>query len=196
MTGTKFIVRFKRKRQHKTNYKRRLTLIKFGGPRLVIRRSTNKITAQIVRYKKEGDETLVHADSKELVKYGWKGNLKNIPSAYLTGFLCALKASKNKIKEAILDIGLYPGVKNSKVYSALVGAVEGGLKISYDKDVFPEKERITGKHIAKYALELKKSNLEKYKKLFSDYLKKNLQPEDIEKHFEEIKNKIVKEYGK
>lgn len=196
MTGPKYIVKFKGKRKHKTNYRKRLALVKSGLPRLVVRKSTSKITVQLIKYSKKGDTTIAYANSKDLIKYGWKVNLKNLPSSYLTGLLCGLKSVKKKIKKAILDTGLHPNIKNSRIYAALLGAIDAGLSISYDEKIFPKKERIKGKHIADYAAELKKSNLEKYKRLFSDYLKKKFKPEDIEKHFEEIKNKIVKEYGK
>jgi len=37
---------------------------------------------------------------------------------------------------------------------------------------------------------LKKENPEKYKKQFSVYIKGKIEPEDIQKHFQEIKRKI------
>jgi len=42
---------------------------------------------------------------------------------------------------------------------------------------------------------LKEKDPEKYNRQFSRYLKNGLEPEKIVEHFEEVKNKILKEYG-
>ncbi len=52
-----------------------------------------------------GDEVVVSATSKELVGFGWKGGLKNTPSAYLVGLIIGYKALLKGVKRAILDIG-------------------------------------------------------------------------------------------
>ena len=61
-------------------------------------------------------------------------------------------------------------------------------KLAYD--VIPA-ERIKGSHISKYAT-LLRTDQDKYKKQFSNYLKINFNPEEFENHFLEIKNKILK----
>jgi len=38
---------------------------------------------------------------------------------------------------------------------------------------------------------LKENDPERYEKQFSSYLKNGLKPENISKHFEEVKNKII-----
>ena len=184
------IVQLRRKREKKTNYKRRIALLVSGKPRLVIRKSLCNINIQIIEYKPEGDNVLVSANSKELVKFGYLLNRSNIPRAYLTGLLLGQKAKKKAVKEAILDIGLNTNVKGSRIYAALKGVVDSGLKIPCQDDVFPPEERINGNHILKYAEKLKKESKEKYEKQFSSYIKKN--SEDVKKQFNDVKDKIMK----
>lgn len=137
----------RRRREGKTDYRLRLKLIKSGKPRLVVRKSSNNMTCQIIQYKPGGDITLVSADSRELPKLGWKLHRGNIPSAYLTGMLCGAKAKGRKIGEAILDTGLYTSTKGSTIYAAVKGAIDSGLSVPVSKDILPTAERISGKHI-------------------------------------------------
>jgi hypothetical protein len=51
------------------------------------------------------------------------------------------------VKDAVLDVGLNPPVKGSRIYAALKGAVDGGLEVPYNPDVIPDESRITGEHI-------------------------------------------------
>jgi large subunit ribosomal protein L18 len=117
-------------------------------PRLVVRRSLNYITAQIIEFDIKGDKTLVTASSKELKKMGWKFSCDNLPAAYLTGLLIGNKAVKKGIKEAVLDTGLYMSTKGSRIYSAAKGAVDAGLNVSVNEEILPSEERIRGDHIA------------------------------------------------
>ncbi len=184
------IVQLRRKRERKTNYKRRIALLVSGKPRLVIRKSLCNINIQIVEYKPEGDNIILSANSKELVKFGYTLNKGNIPSAYLTGLLLGQKAKKKGVKEAILDIGLNTHVKGSRIYASLKGVVDSGLKVPCSEEVFPPGERINGTHISEYAEKLKKENKEKYEKQFSAYIKNKT--EDVKKQFNDVKDKIMK----
>jgi large subunit ribosomal protein L18 len=186
--GKKRTVQHRRKRATRTNYKKRLALLKSGKPRLVIRKTTNTIIAQIVQYEPEGDRVLVTATSTELRKLGWKAHTGNMPSAYLTGLLVAKKAQNVKVKEAILDLGLTTPAVGGKIYAVLKGAVEGGLKIPHSDDPLPADERVQGKHIADYATAIRQD--ERYQRQFSGYIKSGQQPENIQKNMEEIKQKI------
>ncbi|MFH1455545.1 MAG: 50S ribosomal protein L18 [archaeon] len=185
-------VAFRRKREQKTDYKKRLSLVKSGLLRLVVRKSLNNLNLQIVEYNPKGDKVLVCANSRELIKLGYKGNRGNLPAAYLLGLLLAKKAKNAKIKKAIFDIGLYAKVKGNLLFAALKGAVDNGLDVAHNEDIFPSEERLSGEHIANYAKHLE-SNKEKYDKQFSVYLKQGLKPQDLKKHVEEIKAKIIKE---
>ena len=56
------------------------------------------------------------------------------------------KAGKMKEK-AILDTGLIPNTKGSRVYAALKGISDSGINISFNDKVLPSNERIAGKNI-------------------------------------------------
>ena len=183
-------VQFRRKRERRTNYKKRISFLTSGKPRIVIRKSLCNINIQIVEYKPEGDSVLLSANSKELVKLGYTLNRGNIPSAYLTGLLLGQKAKKKAVKEAIVDTGLNTHVRGSRIYAALKGVVDSGLKVPCSEEVFPPEERINGSHISNYAEKLKKENKEMYEKQFSAYIKKNT--EDVKKQFNDVKDKIMK----
>jgi large subunit ribosomal protein L18 len=180
---------FRRKREGKTHYKKRLKILLSNKFRLVLRKSLNSIKASIVQYDAKGDRILFTVDSKTLGKFGWKGNTGNLPSAYLTGMIAGKKAVKEGVKEAILDIGLNNSTKGSRLYAALAGAIDAGMKIPSSMEVLPSIERISGDHISKYAKSIK-NDKSRYEKQFYDYIKKGINPEDIVKHFNEIKEKI------
>ncbi|MBU2637556.1 MAG: 50S ribosomal protein L18 [Nanoarchaeota archaeon] len=147
MKKRKRFIPYKRKLKGKTDYKKRLGLVKSGMPRLVIRKTLNNIIAQVVNYETKGDRVIVSAHSRELLKLGWKGRRRNLPAAYLTGMLCGLKAKEKKIENAILDMGLYTSVKGNVIYAALKGAVDAGLNVPHDDSVMPPEDRLKGKHI-------------------------------------------------
>ncbi|MFH1506406.1 MAG: 50S ribosomal protein L18 [archaeon] len=142
-------VKFRRKRLGKTNYKKRLSLLQSRKPRLVIRRTNTQIIAQIIKYDADGDKIVIGFDSKQLTKLGWKHSTKNIPAAYLAGLAIGKKAQDKGVKEAILDLGLQTPIAGSKLYAALKGAVDSGLKIPCSEEIFPKQERLEGKHIQK-----------------------------------------------
>lgn len=147
------IVAKRRKREQKTNYKKRLKLLISGKSRLVVRLSNNNITAQIVDYSEKGDKIVASAHSAELKRLGWKFSTGNIPAAYLVGMLVAKKAKEKGVKEAILDIGMKKPVKGSRVFACLKGAVDNGLKIPYSKEMLPNNDRTGGKHIKKEGID-------------------------------------------
>jgi large subunit ribosomal protein L18 len=185
----------RRRREGKTDYRLRFKLLKGGKTRLVVRKSLNNIICQIIKHDSKGDKTIVSAEARELKKYGWVANCGNLPAAYLTGLLCALKAKKSDIKGALLDLGPHTSTKGSRLYSALKGALDGGLAVPFSEKNIPSDDRISGKHIADYAANLKQSKPEEYKRRFSLYLKNKLNPEDIVKHFEEVKSSIISTFS-
>jgi len=187
--GNIFTVPFRRKRQGRTYYKKRMRILLSSRPRFVVRKSLRDIKASIVEYGVKGDKVMLTVSSKALKNFGWKGDNGNLSSAYLVGFLAGRKSTEKGIKEAIFDLGFSNSIRGSRLYAALAGAIDSGLKIPFDQEILPSKERISGDHIAKYA-HLLKSNKEKYEKQFSNYLKRGLAPEDAVKHFNEIKGKI------
>lgn len=154
---------FKRRRLGKTDYTNRLKLLTSKRPRLVVRKSSRYIRAQIINFEKAGDKTLVSASSQELKNMGWKFATDNLPASYLTGMIIAKKAGKKGIKEVILDSGLYTSTKGNRIYALVKGAIDGGLKIPIDEEILPAEERIKGTHIA--------NNLEKFKTLSQEFEK-------------------------
>ena len=139
------IIPHRRRREDKTDYHLRLRLLKSGKPRLVVRRSLNNTVCQVIAYERAGDRVLAAADSKELRKMGWTGHTGNIPSAYLTGLLCGVRA-KGKATSCVFDMGLYASTKGSRLYSALKGALDAGLQVPHSSDILPSAERLSGKH--------------------------------------------------
>ncbi len=137
-------VRFRRRRQQKTDYKQRYKLLKSGKPRVVVRTSNKHTRAHIAEYNQDGDTNTAQTISKELQEYGWEHNTGNIPAAYLTGYLAGHKAD---VKEAILDIGLRTPRTGGRVYATLKGMIDAGLEIPAGEKVFPSEERIRGEHI-------------------------------------------------
>ncbi len=166
-TGTTFKVKFRRRRELKTDYRKRLAMLKGNKPRLVVRKSNNAMTVEVVSYEQNGDKVNAFFTSLALKKMGWSGHGGNLPAAYLAGYGCAKKSIKAGIKEAVLDIGLASPVHGSRVFASLKGAIDAGMKIPADERVFPKMDRISGKHIN----------------------------EDTVKNFTQVKGAIDKEYG-
>ncbi len=148
------------------------------------------VYVQIIDAQATGDFVKASASSRELGKAGWKGGSGNIPSAYLTGVLAGRRALSSGVKEAILDIGLRPSTKGSKVYAALKGLAESGLKVPHSPENIPLDDRIGGKHVAEYAKNLLGAEADLYKKRFSGYLRKGLRPEELAMHFAQVKQVV------
>ena len=183
-------VKLRRRREGKTDYQARKALVTSGRPRLITRASLKNITVQIAIAKPHGDEVLAAANSRELAKtYGWKAPTGNISSAYLTGYLCGLKAKAKGIKEAILDIGLIAPTKGAKVFAALSGVVDAGVDVPHSEEKIV-KERMKGEHIAKYAKSLGVGS-EEYNAKFSKYIAQGVAPEKLPEHFTKVKGEIT-----
>ncbi|MBI2110279.1 50S ribosomal protein L18 [Candidatus Woesearchaeota archaeon] len=187
----RFTVHVKRKRTKKTNYAKRLGYVKSQKTRLVIRPHTNNITIQFVKYEPKSDKILVTTHSQELRKINWHYHLGNIPSSYLTGLLCGVKAKQKNVHEAILDTGLHKSSKGSRIYAALKGVIDAGIHVPHSEEILPDKEAIEGKKIENYAKILSQSQ-DSYKRQFSSYLKKSVKAEEISQRFSEVKSKILK----
>jgi large subunit ribosomal protein L18 len=149
-TGSRYFVPFRRRREGKTDYYQRTSLVVSDVPRMVVRKTNRHIIVQLVTAEMDGDRTLVAANSAELEKYGYKGSTSSTPAAYLTGMLFAVKAKKAQQESAILDIGLNRATPGARVFAALKGAVEAGLEIPHGEEILPSDERVKGAHIAAY----------------------------------------------
>ena len=190
-TGPRYRVPFRRRREGKTNYRLRRALVLSKVPRLVVRLTLKHAIVQVVEAEAIGDKVLVAAHSSELAKtYGWQNNCGNIPSAYLTGLLCGVKAKAKGVEQAFLDIGLHLPTKGTRVFAALKGVIDAGLEVPFSEDILPDDDRISGKHIADYASELA-SEPDVYKQKFSKCLSKGAKPEKITDEFSAVKDKIT-----
>lgn len=191
--NARYRVQVRRRREGKTDFRARKALILSRLPRLVTRGSLRNITAQIIVAKPEGDEVLASAHSSELrKKYGWKAPTGNVPSAYLTGFICGLKAKKEGITEAVLDIGLTAPTKGSRLFAVLNGALDAGMEIPYD-EVKLVKERAKGEHIAKYG-KIMGVGSEEFAAKFSKYLQQETSPEKMPELFSKVKADIISSF--
>src|SRR3989338_3829582 len=140
-----FEIKFKRRRECKTDYRKRLAAIKSGKPRLIARKTDRYMIAQVVNYSPTGDVVAASANSRELENFGWPFGKKNLSAAYLTGMLVAQRAKKKGISEAIFDLGLQSNVHGCRIFAVLKGAIDAGMKIPHDAGVIPKAERISGK---------------------------------------------------
>ena len=184
----KYTVKYRRRREGKTDYKLRLGLIKSGKIRVVVRKGINNLLVQFVEYIPSGDKVLVGAYTRELSRdYGWKAHRGNTSASYLVGFLAGLKAKKCKISDVVVDFGVYSIVKGSALFAVIKGLIDAGLNINCDESMFPTNERITGKATIDNISKLDKQKLDK---LYGVYKKNGLNVSDLVKHFEEVKNKI------
>jgi len=98
----RFQVKFKRRREGKTDYYARKRLVtqdknKYNTPkyRLVVRFTNKNIVCQIAHAKLEGDVVVCAAYSHELPRYGVKVGLTNYAAAYCTGLLLARRLLTN-----------------------------------------------------------------------------------------------------
>ncbi len=145
--GPRYHVPYRRRREGKTDFRKRLRHLKSGQPRLVVRRTLTKTIVQVAEYHPDGDRILAQATSPELVKMGWSASASTLPAAYLTGLLAGKRAAASGVEAAILDGGLGKPTLGSKVFGALQGALDGGLKVPHGEGILPSEERIRGEHL-------------------------------------------------
>ncbi|MBN1941368.1 MAG: 50S ribosomal protein L18 [Candidatus Diapherotrites archaeon] len=181
-------VAFRRRREKKTNYKKRLAGVKSRLPKMVIRQSNKYFTVQTIKFEPTGDKIIAMASSKELEKFGWNAGKRNLPAAYLTGLLAGMKTQKAGLKKAIWDIGFKTPVHGARCFAALKGAIESGLEIPSEAKALPSDERVSGKHIEDYA---KKLSDEEFNKRFSGYAKNKVDAKNLVGMFESAKQKIM-----
>ncbi|MDD1720376.1 MAG: 50S ribosomal protein L18 [Euryarchaeota archaeon] len=178
--GPRYQVPFRRRREGKTNYHKRLGLLRSERRRIVVRKGGNNVIIQLIDRGETGDITLVSASALELKKFGYKGSTGNTPAAYLAGVLFGTRALRNGFNEGVLDLGLNASSKGSRVYAALKGTLDSGFEIPHDDSPLPSPERITGERIALYA----RDNAIK----FSRY---GIDPAQLAEHVNMVKQNIL-----
>jgi large subunit ribosomal protein L18 len=146
-------IRKRRRLEQKTNYKKRIKTISGGFPRIVLRKSNKYMFAQYVISKEAQDKIVGGVSSKTLIEYGWpekyKGSLKSLPASYLTGLLIGKKiVNKESSERVIIDLGMMRKVHKSRIYAFMKGIQDSGVPIiTSNEEIFPSKDRISGKHI-------------------------------------------------
>jgi large subunit ribosomal protein L5e len=139
-----FQVKFRRRREGKTDYRQRHKLItqdknKYQTPkyRFVVRFSNKYVTCQVIYAEINGDKILCSAHSRELSKYGLTTGLKNYAAAYATGLLLA----RRLLKQLGLD-EIYQGSEepNGDAVSKEVVTEQGRRRTYFVNEVDEEKK--------------------------------------------------------
>lgn len=150
MQGPRYSVKPRRRREGKTDYRKRLKLLRSRKVRIVIRKSLNNTQIQFVGYKEGGDNILASANSNELSsKYNWNFSTSTTPAAYLTGILAGKRAKEKGISECVLDTGRHPPVTGSKIFASVKGVIDAGVDCPHNEEKIPNEDRIMGKHLDK-----------------------------------------------
>ena len=132
-------------RSEKTNYKKRRIMLMGKSDFISINVTNENIQVQILKPEITGDKVIASAHSRFLIKDGWKGSRKNIPAAYLTGYLAGKRALSKGIDNAII----YSGTRKytQRMAAVVKGVIDTGLKVPADNETFPPEERINGEHL-------------------------------------------------
>ena len=112
---------------------------------VTVKISNENTQVQILKPEMQGDKVIASAHSRFLLKKGWNGSRKNIPAAYLTGYMAGKKALAKGGKDAVL----YSGTNKytSRMAAALKGVVDAGVQIPASEEAFPSEDRIKGDHL-------------------------------------------------
>jgi len=136
----------RRIREEKTNYKKRKIMLMGKRDFVTVQISNENTQVQIHKPEMAGDKIIASAHSRYLISKGWKGSRKNIPAAYLTGYLAGKKALGKGAKNALL----YSGTRKytQRMAAALKGVIDAGLEVAADSETFPPEKRIKGEHLS------------------------------------------------
>jgi len=208
---------YRARRYLTTQDKNRYNTPKF---RLILRFSNKNIFCQIAYTTVAGDKIWCHANAKELSNYGLTVGITNYSAAYCVGLLCARRCLSsfaldkvyngiNSVTGAdftvepvtsgprpftiILDTGLKRTSTGSKIFGALKGALDGGVKIPHTASRFVGYERITqkyepevmrryifGAHVSEYMEELEEEEPDSFRRQFSQFIKHHVNHSDLE----------------
>jgi len=206
----RYQVKFKRRRECKTDYRQRTKLIaqdknKYNTPkyRFVVRLTNRDVVCQIFSSDLTHDECIMSAYSHELKRYGLSVGLTNYAAAYCTGLLLArrliakfgmdtegaeeidgeffLSDSDSGAFKAFLDIGLARSTTGANVFGALKGAVDGGLHIPHSTRRFPGSSMVTEDDERKLEFDAAKHRERIFGQHVADYMRQ-LQEEDEERY--------------
>jgi large subunit ribosomal protein L5e len=115
-------------------------------------------------------------------------------------------ADENRPFRAFLDCGIYTTTTGNRIFGALKGAADAGLDIPHSEKRFPgydredksysaevHRDRIFGLHVSEHMEMLKDEAPEVYAEHFSQYLKHNVGPDDIEDMYTAVHAAIRKD---
>lgn len=156
----------RRRKENKTDYLKRLKLLKGEKPRLVFRKTNRFIISEYIVSKEAQDRVIFGLDSRKLNEYGWpknaQGSLKSTTASYLTGYITGKMIIKQKLETPILDAGMNRVLHKNNIYAFLKGIIDSGIKINCEKEFFPEESRIKGQHLkSKISFDEIKSKIDK-----------------------------------
>ncbi len=141
----------RRRKENKTDYLKRLKLLKGDKPRIVFRRTNRFIISEYITSHEAQDKIVFGFDSRRLNEYGWpknaQGSLKSTTAAYLTGYLMGKSVIKQKLENPIVDTGMNRTIHKNKIYGFIKGLIDSGIKMECKKEFFPEENRIKGEHL-------------------------------------------------
>jgi len=141
----------RRRRESKTDYAKRLKLLKGEVPRVIFRRTNRYIIGQYITSVEAQDKVKIGVISKDLKGYGWpkefEGSLKSLSASYLTGFLLGKEITEKKLETPIVDFGMIRVISKNKAFAFLKGLVDAGVEINCPEESFPDEDRLTGKHM-------------------------------------------------
>jgi len=174
----------RRRKEYKTDYKKRFALLKSRLPRIIFRKTNRYLITQYIKSDNAKDKILIGIDSKVLLKYGWpkEESIKSIPAAYLLGYLFGKKILLKKLEgtaggspesslgessfeeKPIIDFGMARVLHKTRVYAFILGLIDSGIKIECAKENFPNESRIKGEHLKnKISFDEIKSKIDKEK---------------------------------
>jgi len=138
---TRYTPIFRRRRQGKTNYLKRKSMIISKKTLLCIRTSNKSSTFQFLIPLIRGDLIKSSSHSAQLNKFGWTGSGKNTQALYLTGYLAGKKAKLAGIGDAILYSGRSQFTAKSSLIAGLKGVIDAGVDIPAQDDIFSNENK-------------------------------------------------------
>ena len=183
------VYKLSRIRSGKTNYRKRERLLLGRTEFVSVNISTQNVCAQVLSAHESGDKVITSVHSRELLSFGWKGSMKNLPACYLVGLLLGRKCEMKGLKHVTLYTGIRPFT--TRVAACIKGLIDAGISLPHSPEILPNDDRISGAHIAAFANVLK-NNKKEYESRFSGLLSTGINPENYSDHFLSVKEGLLK----
>ncbi len=123
----------RRRKENKTDYGKRVNMLRGGVPRIVFRKTNRYVIAEYVTSREAQDKIELGITSKILLEHGWpkalQGSLKSTPAVYLTGFFLGKEILAKKLQIPIIDIGMTRNIHKNKIFAFLKGLKDSGLNV-------------------------------------------------------------------